>query len=461
VLIGVLAVFPTYLLALKLFDRRVAVLSSLIMIVNPYFIAFNRMGYNNSQAILPVVLALYLLYIAVERSSLFYACLSGIASGAGFYAYSAGRLALVAGLMFIGYLLVARRASKAPVETPQPLLQRLRPVLLICAVFIGATALTIAPHFVYVNTHDPNALRLKTLESLFPSTGYGLSIFPEDALYRDYSPIQFDNYSFFFRPDLYGLLLIRGVVRSLLAFQMDKLVDTLYIAGPLAGPVAATFYVIGLIAAFKQARRQRYALLLLWFLGGVVFLSILNSFPPRHAHMVSIIPVMAILTALGVVACADFAGKYMLRWRFVAPLVTALIVGGIAGTGLRNYFVDVPAHYLPDAENIMDFHTLQSRDATQVIYINNDPNWEKFIPGLIATLPHTPTFRTMTLDRLAASGVLRPDTGCTFFFVERDKDAVVALLRQRLQVSSIEPFSYRDANGRVILMSWTFNPSSS
>jgi hypothetical protein len=42
------------------------------MLVTPYFIAFERLGYNNSQSIAPVTLSLYLLHVGLKRGSALY-----------------------------------------------------------------------------------------------------------------------------------------------------------------------------------------------------------------------------------------------------------------------------------------------------------------------------------------------------------------------------------------------------
>ncbi|MHC1784751.1 MAG: ArnT family glycosyltransferase [Anaerolineaceae bacterium] len=52
VLIAVLTIIPLYLLGLEMFGRRTAVLASICFLAAPYFLAFARLGYNNSQAML-------------------------------------------------------------------------------------------------------------------------------------------------------------------------------------------------------------------------------------------------------------------------------------------------------------------------------------------------------------------------------------------------------------------------
>ncbi len=180
VLAAVLAVIPTYLLACDLFNRRVAVLSGLAMVTTPYFIAFERMGYNNAQAIFPVALAVYLLYLAVQRESMFYYVWAGIIGGLGFYTYSAGRLGLVVAVIAV-YIVFARlRAArrKAAEEERAAFAPAMRKWRTLAAAFAIATVVTVAPLYVYGNARDPVEMQSKFLESVFPHSVYAESLFP-------------------------------------------------------------------------------------------------------------------------------------------------------------------------------------------------------------------------------------------------------------------------------------------
>jgi hypothetical protein len=59
------------------------------MIANPYFLSFARLGYNNSQSLLPLTLCIYFFALAARNGSYFYLWLSGLVAGFGFYTYSA------------------------------------------------------------------------------------------------------------------------------------------------------------------------------------------------------------------------------------------------------------------------------------------------------------------------------------------------------------------------------------
>jgi 4-amino-4-deoxy-L-arabinose transferase-like glycosyltransferase len=89
VIAGVFVVIPLYLLAKEWFGRVVAIVACVLMIANPYFISFSRLGYNNSQSLFPITLSIYFFALAARKGSYFYLWWSGLVAGFGFYTYSA------------------------------------------------------------------------------------------------------------------------------------------------------------------------------------------------------------------------------------------------------------------------------------------------------------------------------------------------------------------------------------
>jgi 4-amino-4-deoxy-L-arabinose transferase-like glycosyltransferase len=111
VLAGVSALIPLYLLGKEWFGRRVAIASAILMLANPYFLSFARLGYNNSQALLPVTLAVYLWALGSRKGSYFYLWLAGLVAGLGFYTYSAAWIGVVTLCLGVVYLRVLRQIS--------------------------------------------------------------------------------------------------------------------------------------------------------------------------------------------------------------------------------------------------------------------------------------------------------------------------------------------------------------
>jgi 4-amino-4-deoxy-L-arabinose transferase-like glycosyltransferase len=463
VLAAVLAIFPTYLFAREVFTRRVAVLACAVMIVTPYFIAFERLGYNNSQSIFPVALALYLLYAGFKRGSALYLALSGVLAGLGFYTYTAGRLGLLVAVLFMVYLVTTRllwRTKNVSGQTNSVASAggTFRTLSVLSGIFLIAWGASAVPNIVYSNAIDPTATRYKMVESLLANVEYASIYYPEDQLYRDQPPIVVGGETFFYRADLYGTLLTRGVIRSLLVFWHNKLVGEHFINSPLAGFVTAVFFLFGLLVSFVKLRHKGVVLLMLWFFGGLVVLSVIHALPPRYQHIVPIIPAMAILIALGIVTFSEsLAAQAFNGSRVVYNLAAVVIVVLATFSGLRNYFVDVQAFYQPSLANLAVTTVLRSAKPQQLIYVTNDPNETNFMPWLARNTTTDTGLQAITPSNLT-DDQLKIDPGrlYTFFFHEQDVPVVVPFLEHTLD-KPITPQTYYDTEGRVIGLVYSFS----
>ncbi|MBI3763047.1 MAG: glycosyltransferase family 39 protein [Chloroflexi bacterium] len=342
VLAGVLAIVPLYCLGRELFGRRVAVLAAGAMVTAPYFLAFARLGYNNSQAIFPVTLSAWLLYSGLKRKSMFYVFLGGAAAGLGFLTYTAGRLAFVFAALYFGYVFLGniRRATiwrsqgaPAPSSRNSGLWPSALGVLPLALFFFAGWATVASPHLVYGSARDPSSLRYKMLESLFASADTARAFYTDDEIFSIAPPLKVDGQELFFHPGIYARLLLRGLVRTLLVFYHKDLVTEHFIASPLAGPVAVGFYTLGLALLIARLRERRFAFLALWFGSGLVLFSAINTFPPRHQHLVPIIPVMALLIGLGLEAVTGAVAAVLpIRPRLRSAIHAALLGLGIAAS---------------------------------------------------------------------------------------------------------------------------------
>ena len=449
VLAGVAAVIPTYWLARDLFNRAIAFVAGAIMLVTPFFIAFERLGYNNSQALFPLALSMYLLYAGLKRSSAFYLYLGGIAAGLGFLTYTAGRLALILAILFFMYYLVWQWANKKQIAV--------RWVTLLGIVFIVGWALTAMPHLAFANAVDPNAARLKTVEGLFPNDIYANDFLRGEDLYRDYPPIKIGPFTLFYRTDLIARLLARGFMRTFLAFQYDRWVNDHFIAGPLAGYTGAIFYFLGLAVGLANLRRKNLALVALWFIAGCMLLGVISTFPPRQAHLVGVIPAMAILVAVGIFTLIEFIVARLPDWRYpITGLLAATCVGVIAVTGFDNYFTTMPRKYKPNYENVMNFALIELTAPRQMIYVYADPGEKDLVPWVARTVPTPGKFQAVSSTDLEQDRFrIEPGNQYTFFFKEPAHQITMDYLT-RLINPVPEPVSYTTPEGQIVLWSCAF-----
>lgn len=327
-LVDVLAVMPLYALGREMFNRQVAVVASVIMIATPYFIAFARLGYNNSQSLLPVVLALYFLFAGFKRGSWLYLSCAGIVAALGFYTYTAARLAVLVALFYFLYLLLSRQ-------------QKLKQLIVLGVVFSLGFLGTVLPFLVYGNAVAPHLGQFKMLESLWVNSDYAPGLYPDQSYVKQITPTEVEGATLYWDWRLAPHLLSRGFVRSILVFNIDSIVTEHFIAAPLSGPaIMAVLYILGLALMFGAWREGRGALLILWFTLGLLSLSIFNTFPPRHAHLVPLIPVVVLFVAVGLVtitkAVIDRVSRLSGTFKYL-PITFGVLL--LVYNGLENYFV--------------------------------------------------------------------------------------------------------------------------
>ncbi len=440
-LAGVLAAVPLYLLGRELFGRRVGYLAAWAMLVAPYFLAFARLGYNNSQAILPVALCAWLLYSGLKRKSAFYLFLSGAAAGSGFLTYTAGRLGLVVAALYFVYLFLANVGRRATQFSWRALLP-------LGSAFVVGWAVVAAPHLVWGNARDPSGLRYKTLESVFINADAARPYFPDKEIFAVAPPKVVDGRELFFNPSIYARLILRGLVRSLLVFHHKDLVTEHFIASPLAGPVAVVFYGFGLALLLARLCERRFAFLAIWFFSGLIFLSALNTFPPRHQHLMPIIPIMALLIGLGldvvVLAVASFYKDVRRRMTIRVALLASGVIA-ITAAGLWQYFNFVPRYYRPDLDQTMNWAGPHNPASTTFVYLYRKPGLQDWKPFYFARLaPSRPFFTLNEADVLAGRAALPSARDLVVFFEVNQFNAVAAALARQMPSAVLLTFVNRD-----------------
>jgi 4-amino-4-deoxy-L-arabinose transferase-like glycosyltransferase len=430
VLAGVLAVVPLYLLGREWFGRETAVVASLVMLFSPYFLAFARLGYNNSQVLLPVTLALYLASLGIRRSSLFYFWLAGMAAGLGFYAYTAARLGLVA-LILLALLLWARRDVTW------------RRCLLILGTMGLAWAVVVLPFWLFGASNPDKADPYKVWESLFFNVFYGRTFFSDAELFQLAGPLRIGYQELFFQPVIYLQLLLRGAVRSLLAFNSpflggeEHFVET----GLAGGMLSGAFFVLGGALALRGWRRLRFALPLLWLTTGVFLLSATNTLPPRPTHLVAIIPAIALLVAVGVVGWTavfaeslsrNFATLNQTMWR---RGLMALCLGIIIAAGWSSYFATLARKYPANSEQALAWTALRLQEIPEarLVYIESTPQHHDMVYMLWAGLL-TLRYENIASAEVLADKALLWDERPLLAFIPLEEDNAAALVTKVAQI---------------------------
>jgi 4-amino-4-deoxy-L-arabinose transferase-like glycosyltransferase len=406
VLPGIITVVPLYLLARDAFDRKIAIASSIALFVSPYYLAFSRLGYIIIQAIFIATLTFYWLYNGVQRSSSFLLFLAGCAAGFGFYTFFAARGIFVVAGVFVVLLWMTKKIKFRQAAFAL--------VMLSIGIFLVA-----APYFVYGTHENAQSMGFKVFEAIFFNVFNGRQFYMDSELFK-YAPlIHIGGNDLFFNPSIYAVLIIRGLIRTVLALQTPFLVTEHFIASPLTGTVGVVFYLLGLGVALKTIKEPRSQLILIWFLTNIFGFSALNTVPPRQTHMIAIIPALALLIGMGINALARAIGQIhpWIRERIVyvfSILLAAVMVGGIV-----DYFVTVPRKYLPQSEEIMSWAVLESH-GEQFLYVTNDPADADFIPYIKREFLKSVPFSTIQLSQLLDGSISFRNASKTIIFYPPD-----------------------------------------
>ena len=322
------------------------------------------MGYNNSQALFPAVFSLYFWSLGFKRHSLFYYWLAGLAAGLGFYTYPSAWL----GLVTIGIVTVLLT-----------LLRRIpfRQAILVMGIFLAAVAFTAGPRFVY-GASSPNAepLFYKLLETSFVSSFYGSAYYGYSDLFPKGVAYMIGKNQIFYVPEVYFELLTRSTVRTLAALFDPFLVTEHFMTTNFAGGfIQSIGLALGLSLGLRTVKQTRSILLLTWLGAGLFFLSIIAAFPPRHTHLVTVIPVLALFSAVGFVFAAEtLLSGLKAKWtaatvRQIANGILALVGVAMVFSGVREYFTIMPIRNPPLFEDIASWIAWRTEEPLTIVYV--------------------------------------------------------------------------------------------
>ncbi len=412
---ALLAIGPLYFLVRATLGKRVAWISIALYAISPYVLTYARMGYNNSQSIAPVAVTLMLTWLAIRRSSLFFVFLAGCVGGLGFLTYTAAELGIVLAVGWLIWMWIIRSGRR-------------RSIAVAIAAYLSGSVMIAAPSIVYQAVHAPQMFAYKQVEAIFANVIYARDLFPDDQLFASASVIKVGDQELFYDPTIYALLLGRGVVRTALGFQTSSVVSENYLVGGLAEPFGA-IYLLGLGWCLIRVRRPGYAIWAAWLIVGALSLSVIDTYPPRAAHMLPVVPAIAVLGALGVVVSVDLfarmVGGLPDRIKSIGLIISVVILALI---GLKIYFIDMPLRFPPDLENTMFWQAQSMPRGSDITLIQPEGLPDGFVPWGLRELDLGVTFHLVKPADAATIDLkgLCPNA-CRFYFVQADYSVYLRL----------------------------------
>jgi len=432
-LAGTASVLATYLLARRLAGEWVGWGAAVLVAFSHYGLHFSRLASNQIADALLGPLVLYFLLQGLESESKgdshlqgdchlchLWMTLAGLVLGLSWYTYFGARLmTVVVGLYLVG------RAMR---EGHEFLARYGRGLFVLVVGF----ALTVWPLALYYVAHPVD----------FLSRYNQVSIFASGWLAREVAATGRSA----------AALLLEQFWKSVSAFNATPDPTFWYHPGiPLLDPVSGVFLILGLAVAFWRVRRLGGGLLLLWFWALVILGWTLTENPPSSQRGVGTIPVVAILTALGLTETLNALRRLTgdrLRFPFHVSLFTLLAI--IALISLFFYFrVYTPRRVYgnPTAE-VADVlcDELERRESVPPVYFDGPPvmYWDF---GAIAFRLRDVTGRDFSVEELPEVDVSRG----ALFVVLAEKMGDLDALRAAFPQGEETPV-YSDADGRLLFI---------
>ncbi len=357
-------------------SRRLAHLGVIAYLFAPYGLAVSRYGYNNVQALPVVTAALAVAYGAYAYRNRTAWYVAGVLAGLGFYTYPAAHSAL---LIIVAFVLTLR----GPFPRRQALV----------ALGLG-WALVVVPGAWNVGLRYGHAALYKYAESFVFNGFYARALFG-DAFVEQHGwrwVVPAAHQELYWHSARSPWLLLRGVLRTVLALVQADVTVQRFITFPLLGRWGAPWALLGLVLwPWMRWRAAARRLVAWWLLVPMVFFSVLNTFPPRALHMVALIPALAVLVASGLDAAADVVGRVVAHTT-VAMCARGVVVGlgvfALVYGGWQDYFGQ-PSDLFPRHDvDVITWAMLEAQDEPFYFVYNKNARPEDTLPQ-----PYGPRFR--------------------------------------------------------------------
>jgi len=409
-LIGVGAVFTTYLWAKSWFGERVALLTAFIMAVNPWAVTITRDGFRASMTPLMVTSVMYLYTRAAQTKQRKWFIAAGVVLGLGLYTYLAFRLFPFALIAIWGAMMIRRPKF-------------IKPYNKMITVSLIAFAIVLIPLGIYGVRHPGDILaRASGTSFLNKSLNNG-------------QPVQ---------------TLLSEVGKTALMFNVhgDENYRQNLGGAPELNIFVGIMFILGIIICLTKLNRPRYYGLLFVF-SAMLLPEVLTAEGIPHAlRSIGAMPEALILAALGI--------EYMLeRWYATFPInaaartaglsVIVVLLGLTLYQGYEQYFVawaNSPQTYAAYAEDAVSMgEYIRNNPFAGARYVVIDGYTDKTVEYL------THHHASYTLVDNTNNIATLPSGGAKQFFIgDSEHDAAIKELRSHFPGGQLYP-EYSTFNG--------------
>ncbi len=307
-LVGAATIPVLYLLARRLFDRRVALAATALLAVSHLHIHFSRLAINNVYDPLLGLLAFFFLVRGLQEGRLADFALSGCCLGLGQYFYMGGRLIPIVMAVYLVLWMLTRRVRPGQLAGPAAILM---------LAFLAAGG----PLFHFFALHPDEFMARLRIVGIIQS-GW----LQTEPLVTGKSVLH---------------LLWDQFRKSFLAFNYTLDPTSWYNARiPYLDTVSGIAFALGLVPLLRRWREEGPLLANVWFWLALLFGGVLIENPPSSPRFVIFMPAVCLIVALGLVTLLDLTAGLVRLPRAWVSRALALVLLVAALLNVTYYFGD-------------------------------------------------------------------------------------------------------------------------
>ncbi|MCZ7571987.1 MAG: glycosyltransferase family 39 protein [Ardenticatenaceae bacterium] len=433
-LLSTLAVPALYALGGQLFGRRTALAAALLLASYQVHLHYSRVALHvAADTFFFTATMAVLIYGLRHRTGPWLFVLAGLLAGADQYVYTGSRLLPLLIVAFLGLLVLVAPEWVAGQRTN----------LLVLAL----TFLVVAGPILLVAIQHPNDYNARINQVGIIQSGWLAR--EREIRHQGTLPILLDQ----FRRALFGF-----------SFYQDRTVSY-GSGGPLANAPMAILLYLGLGLSLLRWQQSGFALLSLWFWGGLIGGGALTVNPPTSNRLVAITPAVVLLAAVALSESARLLAVALdvhrpRRWALAVTLVVAVF---LALLDARFYFQKyLPSHRFGGGEALiatqLGYDLARLSPAPHLYFFGPPRMWSGFstLVFLAPEVPRDDVVEPLTtpeaLDRL-----VRLDRDAFFIFLP-ERAGERALVARRYP--SGEMREARSPDDRKVIYYWYFVPRS-
>jgi 4-amino-4-deoxy-L-arabinose transferase-like glycosyltransferase len=409
ILLLAVSVALLYLLGTTMLGRLPALAAGLALGTNHYVMAFTRIGYNNTHVIFYVTLAMLMLVLAWRTQKPVFVFATGAAVGFCLYTFFTATLIgpIIALLLITAFV---RRPTWSQVGAG--------------VLMLLGCALVVAPALI-VTTFDQLA-----------KVAIGNTYFGTAPRWLEDSTV--------------------GFIDSVVVLWHNYQWRHHYVGGALFDPIAGVLVMVGLGTALLSINKRAERLALVWFVGGMVVVSLTNYY--REAHLTRlhlVMPAAALLVGLAVSALDRLAGRSLRIPSFPRRALIAALLALLPLLNLHQLLVDSPRKVVGNSI-ILLLRVMQENPGAQVIEIGDETNSPANNLGALQMYPWLVTrYQYVNYAQFVPPAPGTSADSRPIYFLSMEKQGLFNFISEQLRVSyTITELS----DGPRMAKAWVFKP---